>query len=169
MRQNTMLAVLMIPFAFASAGWCHAEPSKADDLAIRAVVKSIEEAWNAHDMQAYGSLFADDAQWVNVVGMHWRGKADIVKAHVAYHETIFKKHHIKTDKVEVRSIGDGFAIAVVTTTNDAFTTPSGQIVPKQQNRQTYVLARRSGSWKIVHGHNVRIDADAIQHDPASAK
>ena len=29
-------------------------------------------------------LATDDVHWVNVVGMHWRGKAEVQKAHQVY-------------------------------------------------------------------------------------
>ncbi len=142
--------------------------SQADEQAIRKVIAEIEESWNSHDMNAYGKLFREDAHWINVVGMHWRGRDAVMAAHAAYHATIFKNHQLKTDAVEIRSIGDGYAIAVVTTTNDAFTTPDGTTVPQRQNLQSYVLAKDAEGWKIVHGHNVPVDANAAKHDPVNS-
>jgi uncharacterized protein (TIGR02246 family) len=141
--------------------------SQEDEQAIRKIIAGIEQSWNSHDMKAYGKLLREDAHWVNVVGMHWRGRDAVMAAHAAYHATIFKNHQLKTDAVEIRSIGDGYAIAVVTTTNDAFTTPGGTTVPQRQNRQSYVLAKDAEGWKIVHGHNVVVDANAVQHDPVN--
>jgi len=141
--------------------------SKEEDTAIRKVVAGIEEAWNTHDMKALEKLFSEDAEFINVVGMHWRGRKAIVAAHAAYHETSFKNHHIKTDAVTIRSLGEGCAIAVVTTTNDSFKTPDGQVIPKRQNRQTYVLTKGPDGWKIAHGHNVPVDPVAAQFDPVN--
>jgi uncharacterized protein (TIGR02246 family) len=139
--------------------------SKEDEKAVRKIVAGIEEAWNAHDMKAYGKLLREDIEWVNVVGMHWRGREAVMKAHTAFHETSFKNHTIKTDTVELRSLSGGYAIAVVTTTNDAFTTPGGEVVPKRQNRQTYLMAKSPDGWKIAHAHNVVVDAVAAKFDP----
>jgi len=139
--------------------------SKEDDQAIRKTIASVEEAWNAHDMNAMGRLFTEDAEFINVVGMHWRGREDIVAAHEAYHKTSFKNHRLKTDSIKIRPLGGGHAIAVVTTTNDSFTTPAGQVVPKRQNRQTYVMTKGAEGWKITHGHNVPVDAEAAKYDP----
>ncbi len=136
-------------------------------LAIRKTIVGIEEAWNTHDMKAYGALLAEDVHWVNVVGMHWRGHKAVMDAHIAFHKTSFKNHNIKTDNVEIRSLGSGVAIAVVTTTNDEFPTPDGSTVPRRQNRQTYVLRRSSEAWKIAHCHNVPVDPHAAKFDPVS--
>jgi uncharacterized protein (TIGR02246 family) len=141
--------------------------SADDDKAIREVIRGIEDSWNAHDMKAYGKLFSEDAEFINVVGMHWRGRKDIVAAHTAFHETSFKNHNIKTDTVDIRSLGERHAIAVVTTTNDSFKTPGGQVIPKRQNRQTYVMTKGPDGWKIAHGHNVPVDPDAAQFDPVN--
>src|SRR5215475_3531668 len=85
--------------------------STEDDAAIRKVVVGVEEAWNTHDMKAMEKLFTEDAEFINVVGMHWRGRKAIIAAHAAYHETSFKNHHIKTDSMSIRSLGDGQALA----------------------------------------------------------
>lgn len=45
-----------------------------------------------------------------------------MKAHAVFHEIMFKDQQMTTDRIELRSIGGGHAIAVVTTTNDSFTT-----------------------------------------------
>ena len=100
--------------------------------------------------------------------MHWHGRDAIEKAHTAFHATSFKNHQFKTDTVEVRAIGGDCAIGVVTTTNDAFTTPAGNVLTKAQNRQTYVLTKGADGWKVAHFHNVRVDADAVKHDPVNS-
>ncbi len=142
--------------------------STEDELAIRKTIAGVEEAWNTHDLKAYGDLLTEDVQWINVVGMHWRGHKTVLDAHIAFHETIFKNHKIKTDTVEIRSLGSGIALAVVTTTNDEFTTPDGSVVPNRQNRQTYVLRESSDGWKIMHCHNIPVDPIAAKFDPAIA-
>ncbi|MCA1684485.1 MAG: SgcJ/EcaC family oxidoreductase [Planctomycetia bacterium] len=139
--------------------------SKEDDQAIRKTVASFEEAWNLHDMKALARVFREDAEWVNIVGMHWRGRDAIVAAHTAFHETMFKNTRVKTDALETRSLGNGVAIAVATETVDSFTTPDGRVMPKAQDRLTYVLAKGPEGWKIAHGHNVVVDAAAAKHNP----
>lgn len=143
--------------------------SKDDDMAVRKIIEGVEEAWNTHDMKAFSKLLREDAEWVNVVGMHWKGRVAVVAAHDAFHKTMFKDHRIKTDLVELRSLGGGHVIAVVTTTNDAFTTPGGQVMPKAQNRQTYVLTKEPDGWRIAHCQNVRVDAEAVKSDPVGGK
>jgi cobalt-zinc-cadmium efflux system membrane fusion protein len=41
-------------------------------------------------MTAMWQLATDDVHWVNVVGMRWRGKAEVQKAHQFYQDLLFK-------------------------------------------------------------------------------
>lgn len=47
-------------------GFAHAASSH--ELAVRKVVNELQDAWNRHDMNAFGALFASDADFVNVTG-----------------------------------------------------------------------------------------------------
>lgn len=139
--------------------------SKDDDEAVRKIIAGFEKAWNTHDMKALARLFREDAEWVNKVGMHWRGRDEIMVAHTAYHETFFKNHSCRIDAVETRSIAPGVAVAVVTLTGEGFVAPDGRDWPKARNRLTYVLLRETDGWKIAHGQNSEIDEVAAKHDP----
>ena len=143
--------------------------SKEDDQGIRKTVMGVEESWNNHDMKAFSTLLREDAEWINVVGMHWRGRDAVVKAHAIFHEIMFKNCKLKTDSIEARALGSDHAIAVVTTTQDAFTTPDGHAMPKGQTRLSLVLAKSSDGWKIVHAENVRVDAEAAKNDPVNGR
>lgn len=54
-----------------------------DEQAIKDVLHRYGDAWNRHDMKALAELFTDEAHWVNIVGMHWPGKAAVVRGHEA--------------------------------------------------------------------------------------
>jgi len=142
--------------------------SKADDEGIRKSVMDYEKAWNNHDMQLLATLFREDAEFINVVGMHWRGRAAIINAHAIFHEIMFKDCRLKTDSIETRTLGTDHAIAMWTATQDSYTTPSGQVVPEGQFKLSLILAKGPEGWKIAHGHNVRIDAEAAKNDPANS-
>lgn len=139
--------------------------SKDDDEAVRKVVASYEEAWNTHQMDALARLFREDAEWINKVGMHWRGRDEIMRAHTVFHETIFKNHKYRTDAVQTRLIAPGVAVAVVTETFDGFTAPDGRQWPQARNRLSYIMLKGPEGWKIAHGQNAEIDEIAAKHDP----
>ena len=37
--------------------------------AVQNIVSAFAETWNRHDMQAFSELYAEDAEFVNVVGL----------------------------------------------------------------------------------------------------
>jgi uncharacterized protein (TIGR02246 family) len=141
--------------------------STEDEQAIRKVIAGTAVALNAHDMKAFAILFREDAEWINIVGMHWHGRDAVLAAHTAFLDTVFKDNRMKVNAIETRSLGNGYATAVATVTHGTFTTPDGRIVPEAQNRVTHVLVKGSDGWKIVHGHNVQVDVEAARHDPVN--
>ena len=67
------------------------------------------DAWNRHDMDAFASLFASDANFVNVVGMWWKNRSEIEAAHRATHETIFRDSRLTGDVSSVVQLAPGLA------------------------------------------------------------
>ena len=55
---------------------------------VRNVVAAFATSWNQHDMDAFGSLFAPDADFVNVRGVRWMGRQEIQLRHAWSHGAI---------------------------------------------------------------------------------
>jgi uncharacterized protein (TIGR02246 family) len=64
--------------------------SKDATASVKSVVASLAESWNRHDMAAFAAAFCDDADFVNVIGMHWQGRQEIEAKHAQTHRTIFR-------------------------------------------------------------------------------
>src|SRR5207248_7755380 len=50
-----------------------------DESAVRNVLAEYAVAWNRHDMAAFGRLFTENSDYVNVAGVHWKGAQEIVQ------------------------------------------------------------------------------------------
>lgn len=144
------------------------EINASDQEKIRAVVMGFFEAWNHHDMKAFAELFTDDAGWINIVGMHWRGKKAVIKAYEVFHRTIFQNTDMTPTDVEMRSVTSDVAVAVVTLKAGDFTAPGGEVKIGTQDRLSIVLVKREGQWNIAHGHNTVIDLSAQRFDPVNS-
>jgi uncharacterized protein (TIGR02246 family) len=141
---------------------------QTDDPAAAAemLVNGFVAAWNVHDMAALSGLMTPDVHWVNTVGMHWRGRDEVHRAHAAFHATMFKTVSIHLEEIEsVTPVNHDAAIAVCRTGVDAFNTPTG-LRPPSRDRLTVVIQRRPEGWAIAHGANVPIFEAAQAHDPA---
>jgi uncharacterized protein (TIGR02246 family) len=145
--------------------------TSGDTAAIEALIHGFEEAWNRHDMSmaAFGKLFSEDAHWVNVVGMHWSGRDEVVRAHAAYHATVFKTAEVHLRFFEIRSMGPHAAVAVGIARTDGFVRPDGPSEPAHDGRLSLFVMDRGAGWRIVHGHNTWIDYAAAPFDPIAGK
>jgi uncharacterized protein (TIGR02246 family) len=139
--------------------------SSEDITSIGAVVRSFENIWNSHRLSELGKLLTEDAEWVNVVGMWWRGRDEIVKAHEALHAGMFRETAMEQSDPEVRMISNNVAIATLTVKMGDYVTPDGQRMTGAVDRLTLVTVKGDGEWRISSGHNTAIDPRAAPHDP----
>jgi uncharacterized protein (TIGR02246 family) len=129
----------------------------SDEQAVRKVLASFDEAFNRHDADAVSALFTDDAEFVNVAGMWWRGRAEIKRGSAFVLANIFQNTRLQTDSVSVRFPTRDAAAAVVTQhTVGAFVLPDGTRVASTNNRLTYFLVKKKGRWMIAGGQNTEI-------------
>jgi uncharacterized protein (TIGR02246 family) len=84
-----------------------------DTQAIQVVLDGFVTAWNHHDMNAFGELFDDDATFVNICGMLWRGHTEIEAAHKAIHSSLYKGSQIQNQVESVRFLSPEVAITLV--------------------------------------------------------
>ena len=138
----------------------------SDETAIRAAIKDYEHLWNINDLDAMGRLYAPNVHWVNVKAMHWQGFEEVDRAHRVYFDLMFKGVQQKLLAVEsLTQIAPSVAVAVVHWHMDAFKTPSGEIAPPHESRMTLVYVKLAEGWKIAHGANIDVDAQAARFDP----
>ena len=86
-RPLCLLAVLSLMSSLL-ATCALAEPNESED--VRKAVAGFATTWNAHDMDAFGKLFAPDADFVNVGGSLSVGRQDIQLHHAWSHGAISK-------------------------------------------------------------------------------
>jgi hypothetical protein len=146
-----MSLILMTPFfltrVFAVPG---------DEEEVRKAVLNEVEAWNRHDMEAFGKAFALDADYVNA-GEKWtKGRRAIQMNHEYLHGTIpvdtpgvdvprelygiFKTSTIRSTQIDVRFLRKDVAVAHVSSemiVDDRTTSPRKFML-------TFVLTREDG-------------------------
>jgi uncharacterized protein (TIGR02246 family) len=136
-----------------------------DEAEIRRAVTGLREAWNRHDMKAFASEFAEDADFVNVAGAWWKGRAEIEQKHAAVHATVFRESTLSIDELDIRFLTPEVAVAHVLTSLVGQKTPEGAPVPPRKALLTQVLQKRNGKWMIVASQNTDVRAAV----PASAE
>ena len=154
---------LMVPLAGAALA---GSPGQEND--VRSTVNGFAEAWNRHDLEAFGRLFAADADFVNVVGDRWKGRNAIQMNHAYAHGTIpaetqgvdlpraaygiFKDSTLRFTQVDVRFVRDEVALAHASA--ELLGDPRAQ--GPRRSLLILVLVRQDGSWLIAAAQNTEI-------------
>jgi uncharacterized protein (TIGR02246 family) len=127
------------------------------------VVRRFQEAWNTHDMEAFGRLFHADATFVNRFATYWRGVDQIVAGHVGIHTSIYRDSTLAIEAPDVDPIADDAAILHFWCRLSAGAAhPAG---PHQVD--TLILAvvtHRNGEWRIQAAENVTL-VDPMTGEP----
>lgn len=120
------------------------------------IITAFSEAWNRHDMVAFAELFAPDAEFVNVVGLWWKGREEIRGAHEITHLTIFKNSRLSILETAVRFPVPQLAIARSRWLLKGHVTPDGAALPARKGILVNLVANVSGTWKIIDSQNTDI-------------
>jgi uncharacterized protein (TIGR02246 family) len=134
------------------------ESSGPDAIAAR-----FEEAWNAHDMEAFARLFHADASFVNRFGTYWRGVDQIVAGHARIHETIYRDSTLENEVADVDLISAEAAIVHIwSRLNAGAAHPAGP--HRIDTLILVVVTRRHGEWRIQALENVTL-VDPLTGEP----
>jgi ketosteroid isomerase-like protein len=167
MNKTLALFAIAVLLPFSHANCALAAPT--NEASVRNVVAGFATAWNNHDMDSFGKLFAPDADFVNVTGILMKGRQEIQSHHAWSHGAIpesthvpqtlpknygiFKGSTMKFDTIEVRFLQKDVAFAHVKWQlfGDARTlTPRRGIF-------LFVLNRGKQGWQIATAQNTEIN------------
>lgn len=137
--------------------------SKPEDAAT-----SFADAWNRHDMDDFAALFANDANFVNVVGVWWKNRTEIEAAHRATHETMFRDSRLEGDVSAVVELAPGLASVHYTWTLTGASAPDGSPAGTREGILLLIVKEEQSGWQIKVAQNTDIVAGAIA-PPSSAK
>ena len=115
-------------------------------------------------MAALVGLFAPDAEFVNVVGIWWRGRAQIRTAHEFTHSSIFKDSRLRILDTQVRLPVNGIALARSRWQLEGHVGPDGSALPPRNGILLSVLRHRAGGWLIIDAQNTDIVEGAISRE-----
>lgn len=141
-----------------------------DEEAVRNTVTGFVTAWNHHDMNAFGQLFAPDADFVNVAALRWKGRQAIQAQHAYTHGAIpadspgfskedrpyygiFRTSTLRFTQTDVRFLRKDVAVvhASLELLGDTRTPNPRRTV------LTLVLTQENGQWLIAAAQNTEIN------------
>jgi uncharacterized protein (TIGR02246 family) len=132
------------------------EKQARDEEGVRKIASGFAEAWNRHDMKALSMLFAEDADFVNVVGLWWKGRSEIEKQHAAAHADWFKDSRLTMTATAIRFLAPDLAVVHPTWDLVGARGPLNLERAPRKGIMIQVMKREGGRWWIVAAQNTDI-------------
>lgn len=126
-------------------------PARPEDIPA-----AFAAAWQARDASALAAIFAEDADFVNVVGLWWRNREDIERAHNYGLTTFFKASELSARRVEVRRIGDIAATVHVRWRLNGQLGKDGSMLEERVSIMLFVAEQVAGGWQVVAAQNTDV-------------
>ncbi len=126
----------------------------SEERPLYEIVEKLETAWNNSDSVTWASLFAEDADFIHILGGHFQGRTDIERGHRAIFDTIYKgsRNSFKVEKV--RFVRPDVALVFIVANLTWYLNGAEQHI---QARPTLVAQRNdAGQWEIVVFQNTLI-------------
>jgi uncharacterized protein (TIGR02246 family) len=148
-----------------------AQDRTKDEAAINKQVDAMVYSWNHHNYDDLKNYTTENTDFVNVVGMWWKGRKESQYAHQVYHNTIFKTAVCEKTSVSIRFVTKDVAIAHLLW---HFSDPTPQPFPDGKPPAgptdciaTIVYVKQNGKWLMDAAENVVIDKAAQPFDPVN--
>ena len=125
------------------------------DIAAR-FVDHLQGAWNRADGASFAVPFADDADFVNIRGELFHGRADIARGHDMIFNTIYKGSSIRIELVDARFVTSD---CLVFHGKATLQVPAGPFQGTMSSTQTLLAVRDASAsaneraWRIAAFHN----------------
>jgi uncharacterized protein (TIGR02246 family) len=116
-------------------------------------IDAFQDGWNRHDMDACFSAYAEDAEFVNVLGQEWRGRKEIVRKHSVHHRDRFRDSVLHTRNVAIRFLRPDVAVVHVRWDLVGDRGVDGRGIPLRRGIITKVMARRKDRWVVEAAQN----------------
>jgi uncharacterized protein (TIGR02246 family) len=120
-----------------------------DEQALRGLINTFVEGWNAGDGVACGRPFAADADFTAVTGLHVQGRDLIARGHTEILSTVFRGTRIRPMVDRIRFLKPDVALMHVTLTFEV--PPRFEVQPTSLG---VVAAKDANGWSIVDFRNL---------------
>lgn len=146
-------------------GNSHAQGQK-DEAAINAQIDTyLSDCVTHHFTKNMKTYTTKDAEWINIVGMNWRGQEEMVQGHQRIFDAIFNNVPFTKKSTRVRFVTSDVAVVTLRIHVGAFFPPDGvdrgvNKRPETDDLLTLVFVKKNESWLLTAGQNTVVDENA---------
>lgn len=133
----------------------------ADTSAIQEISAALERAWNVGDGSEWAKYFAEDADFVNIYGMHGKGRQAIAAAHDMIFRTVYAGSVLSTTVSQVRMLREDVALVHL---RSRLQVPQGPLAGEMHALPSAVRTLDGGGWTIAAFHNVLVQPPPPLHN-----
>jgi uncharacterized protein (TIGR02246 family) len=125
----------------------------SDEKSLHEMVYQLEAAWNAADAQSFAEAFAEDADFIHILGGYYKGRAAIEAGQRMILGTIYKGSAVRFSVERIRFLRPDVAIVSLRQYLQFY---DAGAPTELEARPTLIADKRDGKWQIVHLQNTRI-------------
>ena len=124
-----------------------------DEQALHEIVAKLEAAWNAADSEVWAGFFAEDVDFIHILGVHYTGRTAVETGHRMIWDTIYKGSTVKYVVEKIRPAGSDGAVVFVLGEMTFF---DNGVERHIKARPTMTLQRIDESWQIAVFQNTLV-------------
>lgn len=118
------------------------------------MAQAFADAFNQKDAAAVGALFREDAEFVNIFGMRFRGRAGIESAHAGLFAHALSGNQLVVHEADVQVLPGGALLGHVPWTREVLE-GGGPGLPPGSGLFTLVIVEVAGAWSLAACTNVQ--------------
>ncbi len=128
----------------------------ADSAGIHAVVAALEQAWNAHNAEAWTDMFLPDANFTNVFGIETIGRDAILRTHRHIMATMFRDSSTRMNVTSLRFVRPDVASVTIRWTMHGASDVHGKPWPDRDGLMALVMTMEADGWRVAVLHNMDV-------------
>jgi uncharacterized protein (TIGR02246 family) len=132
---------------------------------IQGIVAGLETAWNAADGQAFAARFAENADFVNIYGMHAQGRPGIAEGHHRIFQTVYAGSTLNYQVQHIRMLREDVALVHI---RARLAVPQGPMAGELESVPSMVVTREPSGWMIAAFHNTLLKEPPALHNNGKA-
>lgn len=127
-----------------------------DETEIRTLLDTYLDRWRRHEMERWGALFTENADFISHAGLWWRSRAENVAGHRDIPAgVIAQKAAYRFDGIRIQALAANVALVHATWSWPGFVDPAGGRAADRGGIIAMVLVRQPEGWRIRASQNTR--------------